>query len=151
MSLIKIKDLPPITSSEVSDIDVIPLSDIEQAKTKKMNMITLKNYIHPDEITSNIHMDSGNLTNNQVISKMEISINTNDKGHVEYLSSNIQTRALTPGDIGAVAIGDITTQTINAATKSQTYNTDTVYTDVATGTNYKLYIENGQIVLEEVA
>jgi len=38
----------------------------------------------------------------------------------------------------------------DASEKVQTFNTSTVFIDKSTGTNYKLYIDNGDIVLEEV-
>jgi hypothetical protein len=38
----------------------------------------------------------------------------------------------------------------NYATTLQTVDTDTVYDDASTDTNYKLYIDNGDIVLEEI-
>jgi len=36
------------------------------------------------------------------------------------------------------------------AIKTQTSDTDTVYDDKSTDTNYKLYVDNGDIILEEL-
>jgi hypothetical protein len=44
-------------------------------------------------------------------------------------------------------LADLTTA---AAIKEQTVNTETKYTDSSTATNYKMYIEDGDITLEEI-
>jgi len=76
--------------------------------------------------------------------------------NIEEKASEIKVEAsgnLTSTDVQAgleELQSDIDTLESNKATKLQTSSTDTVYDDASTDTNYKLYIDNGDIILEEI-
>jgi hypothetical protein len=76
--------------------------------------------------------------------------------NIEEKASEIKVEAsgnLTSTDVQAgleELQSDIDTLESNKATKLQTSDTDTVYDDASTDTNYKLYVDNGDIILEEI-
>ena len=111
--------------------------------------------------------DSHTHANKEVLDATEASYTLIDEAKVDNISvstlvdldvmeSQIATNVTNIGT-NSTNIGTNTTNIGNNATaialkadKAQTSTTSTVYTDKTTGTNYKLYVDNGSLVLEEI-
>ena len=78
--------------------------------------------------------------------------------HIVKTSPNTLTKKLSPTDVTQQSFAsfkhDVQENAENlqelANIKNQTIQTDVKYTDSETGTNYKIYIKNGEVTLEEV-